>query len=141
MRRAVVLGVVAIALSGAACATWPPFGPAAPIMRRADRALAQGDYAAALAAYEEVLSKYPDERLALLARVNREAVVEILRVRQLLATREAEMARLREELARARQDLAGRQAELARLATEAERLRTDLEKLKQIDLQLEKRRP
>jgi tetratricopeptide (TPR) repeat protein len=141
MRRAVVLGVVVLALTGTACATWPPFGPAAPIMRRADRALGQGDYAGALAAYEEVLSKYPDERLALLARVNREAVVEILRVRQLLATREAEMARLREELARARQDLAGRQAELARLATEAERLRTDLEKLKQIDLQLEKRRP
>ncbi|MGH7278224.1 MAG: hypothetical protein ACREJG_06000 [Candidatus Rokuibacteriota bacterium] len=141
MRRAVVALVLAGALPVlGGCAAWPLTGPARVLLDRGDAAVVGADYAAALAAYEEVVASHPGTRAAVRARVSRDAVVEIVRLRHILATRETEMTRLREELARTRQDLAGRQAELTRLTAEADRLREDLEKLKQIDLRLEKQR-
>jgi len=46
----------------------------------------------------------------------------------------------RTELARLRAELAARDGELARLRQETERLRADLEKLKEVDLNLERKK-
>lgn len=51
-----------------------------------------------------------------------------------------EVIRLRDELGRRERDLARTRQELAARQAEAERLRDDIERLKQIDLQLERRR-
>jgi len=129
MRR---VWAVALPLLLAACATGP-FAAPSPMLARADRLAAEGDYRSAMAAYEAYLARYADEPQAPRARVSRDAVASVLTTRD-------EIARLHQELARVREELAKREGDLARVRQEAERLRADLERLKQLDLQLEKRK-
>lgn len=150
------------------CAAVPP-APAPPpspspssiLLTRADGLLVQGDYEGAEHAYTDFARQYPDDTAAPRARATRDVLqslaganhevvrinADVLRMREQAQDTERELDRLRRdlgtretELARARQELGERQAELTRLLTEAERLRTDLEKLKSVDLRLERRR-
>jgi TolA-binding protein len=157
-----VVGAIMLCLAG--CLTPPPPRPTAQLLTHADRLVAQGDFAGAVDAYEDILVAYPDDPLAPRARAGREAAArivvsrrevdgEIERLRAELAARDAELAareaalsELRQELtaragevSRLQQELSSRQAELQRLAAEADRLRGDLEKLKHLDLKLERR--
>jgi hypothetical protein len=102
----------------------------------ADARAAQGDYPAALAAYDRYLARYPDDDSASRARAVRAVMGELVSLRaEVAALRAAESARARgeAELARLRQELNARQAEVTRL-------REDLEALKRTDLQMERRR-
>jgi hypothetical protein len=102
----------------------------------ADARAAQGDYPAALAAYDRYLARYPDDDSASRARAVRAVMGELVLLRaEVAALRAAESARARgeAELARLRQELNARQAEVTRL-------REDLEALKRTDLQMERRR-
>ena len=72
---------------------------------------------------------------------------EVLRLREQTQVAERDLVRLRRDLGvrqaevgRLRQELAERQAELARLTEEADNLRLDLERLKSVDLRLERPR-
>lgn len=143
----------------------PPRAPAAArpaeVLAAGDLMMEQGDYAQALSAYDEFLRLAPDGRDARRARASREAAArivsaaaelarlrddmaaqerEVARLRRELTAREADLGRLRAETSALRHDLGERQAELARLAAEAERLRVDLDKLKSLDVHLERRR-
>lgn len=133
MRRIVPALVLALLLAG--CASWnvwPFVRPASAMLARADRLAEEGNYPAAITAYDEFLATWSEDAEAPRARVSRDALGAIL------ANRE-EMARLRRELASLREDLAKREGDLARVRQEAERLRADLERLKEIDLRLEGR--
>ena len=152
MRR---LAVVLPLLFVAACATADP--DAGRALAEADARTAQGDYPAALAAYDAYLARYPKGDGAARARAARtmmQELVSVRRERDRLAAREAELMR---EVAQAREtaaregdlakQLAARDAELAKLRqevtqrqAEAARLRDDLEALKRTDLQMERRR-
>ena len=127
MTRIVPAVLLTLALAG--CASWNvwPFSrpSAAGHVRGADRLAVEGDYPAAVAAYDEFLVKYADDPAAPRVRMSRDTLAKIL------ANRE-ELARLRQDLARLREDLAKREGDLARV-------RQDLERLKQIDLRLERR--
>jgi len=126
------LWVVALSLLLAACATGP-FAQPSPMLAKADRLAAEGNYRSAMQAYDAYLARYADEPQAARARTSREAVASVLTTR-------GEIGRLQQELARVREELAKREGDLTRVKQEAERLRADLERLKQLDLQLEKRK-
>ena len=134
---------LALALLLVAGCAWPA-REATRALADADARAAQGDYPAALAAYDAFLSRYPDDDGAVRARALRTVMNELLAVRaerdrlvREVATRESELARqvtARDaELSKLRQELATRQAEAAWL-------REDLEALKRTDLQMERRR-
>jgi hypothetical protein len=126
MRHAVVLFVFASALSGGcASADWL-FNGSASLLARADRLADRQQYEPAVRAYDEFLARYPTDPAAPRALKSRDTLVSIVTAR-------AELARLRSELA-------ARDGELARLRQETERLRTDLEKLKEVDLNLERKK-
>ncbi len=108
-----------------------PFGGPSTMLAKADRLTAEGDYRSAVAAYDAFLAQHSDDSQAVRAR--RDAVASIMTTRD-------EITRLNQELARAREDLAKREGDLAKVRQEADKLRADLERLKQIDLQLEKRK-
>jgi hypothetical protein len=129
MRRALMLVLLTAALSG--CATWP-LGRGADRLAEADRFAREGDWPAAVAAYEDYLARYPDGWSAPRARESRDTLASTLAAR-------AELARLRQEVSRLREELARREVDLVRVRGEAERLRSDLERLKQIDLKLERK--
>jgi septal ring factor EnvC (AmiA/AmiB activator) len=161
-----LLGVIIGCL--AACSSRPVATFEVALLDEADRRAAQGDYAAAVNLYEDILAFQADPAVLDRARTRRDTVAgllaargEVARVREQLAAREAEVRRLQEqlaareqalaarertlaardgELARAQHELAARQAEMKQLAAEADKLRADLENLKRIDLQLERRR-
>ncbi len=127
MRR-IALGALALALTG--CATGRSGDDA---LGRADRLVDQGEFAAAVQAYDDALARHLDEQRAFRARTSRDAVASLIaaradvaRLQQALATREGEVSRLRQELQRVTQ--------------EADRLRADLETLKEIDLRQERKR-
>ena len=133
------LVVIIVTIAGCA-ASAPSPRPSAMVLVRADRLVAQGQYAEALAAYEEVLAKYPDTDEAGRARSSRDTLgnllaarAQIVRLNADMKAQEAQMKTQDAELARARQ-------EIARLTAEADRLRADLENLKKIDIDLERRR-
>lgn len=125
MRRAAAVALVLVLASGCASVSGWPFRPSAAMLAKADRLATAGEYDAAVAAYDEFLTKYADDAEAPRARASREAASAVV-------TSRAELARLRQELAKLREDLVRREADL-------QRLRTDLEQLKQIDLRLERR--
>jgi chromosome segregation ATPase len=167
VRRAIV-ALLVLALTGCASGGPPRWIPhPTSTFAFADGLLEQGDYEGARRAYDELLEAYPGDREAGRARATRDAVTALLsaraemarlreavaaekdtpRLRRDLAAREAEIARVRTdlaareaELAKLRHDLTDRQAEVARLTSEAEQLRVDLEKLKNVDIRLERRR-
>jgi septal ring factor EnvC (AmiA/AmiB activator) len=108
------------------------------MLAKADRLTADGDYRSAVAAYDAYLAQYADDSQAVRAR--RDAVASIMTTREEITRLNQELARVRDELAKRDGDLAKREGDLARVRQEAEKLRADLERLKQIDLQLEKRK-
>jgi len=136
------LAVVLLAATLGGCATWSwwPFRPAAMLLIRADRAADERRFRQALALYDELLTRYPDDveaRRALESRDTVAAIVttreELARLRGELRARESEVTKLREEVTRLRQELSSRQAE-------SDKLRADLERMKELDLRLERRR-
>ena len=133
------LVVMIVTVAGCVLPTPSP-RPSAMVLVRADRLVAQGQYADALEAYGEILAKYGDTDDAGRARNSRDTLGHLLAARAQIArltadmkVQEAQMKMQDAELARARQ-------EIARLTAEADRLRTDLENLKKIDIDLERRR-
>ena len=142
MRRlARALAVVALAgtLAGCVASPWWPFRPAAILLMRADRAADELRFRQALSLYDEFLARYPDDVEAPRALESRDTVAAIVTTREELArlrgelrARESEAAKLRDEVARLRQELASRQAE-------SDKLRADLEKMKELDLRLERK--
>jgi hypothetical protein len=149
------LGLAVIMLTLAGCTSWSPARhPPADLFAKADQLVVRGDYSGALKMYDDIVLRFPEETAADRARAVRRALValeaaeaETARLRREGDAREGELLRLRHDLAgrdgelqRLREELTLRQAELQRVAAEAERLRADLEKLKRIDLDLERRR-
>jgi len=126
MRHALVAFLIAVVLAGGcASADWP-FNGSASLLARADRLADRQQYEPAVRAYDEFLARYPADPAAPRALKSRDTLVSIVTAR-------AELARLRSELA-------ARDGELARLRQETERLRADLEKLKEVDLNLERKK-
>lgn len=137
-RLAAATALVALAAGG--CAVWPFNRTATAMLARADRLAADGEYREAVAAYDEFLAGHGDDGAAPRARANRALIASLVEGR-------VELDRLRQELARLREDLTKREGDLVRVRqeltarqAEADRLRADLERLKQIDLRLERRR-
>jgi chromosome segregation ATPase len=123
--------------------------------------LAYGDYAQAQQAYADFARQYPEDGAAVRVAAVRDVLAalaaardeadrlndEMLHLREQAQETNRDLERLRRELgaraaelARARQELTERQAELTRQLAEVEALRADLEKLKSVDLRLERRR-
>ncbi len=121
---------LALALLGpAGCAV---LQPSATLLDRADRMVERGDYAGALQTYDELLARYPSDRLALRAQTSRQTVANLIAAR-------ADLIAARADVARLRQELTVRDIELTRLKHDLEKLREDLENLKKMDLR-ERRR-
>lgn len=141
-RLARALAMVLLVTTLGACATWTwwPFRPAAVLLLRADRAADERRFREALALYDDFLTRYPDDVEARRALESRDTIASIITAREELArlrgelrTREVEAGKLRDEVIRLRQELASRQAE-------SDKLRADLERMKELDLKLERRR-
>ena len=125
MRGIVVLVLLTVVAGG--CATVDAlFTDSASLLSRADRFADRQQYEAAMRTYDEFLARYPNDPAGARALKSRDTITSIVTAR-------AELARLRSELA-------ARDGELARLRQEAERLRADLEKLKEVDLNLERKK-
>ena len=125
MRLFTVMAALAVVVGGCASTEWP-FTGSASLLARADRFGDRQRYEAALRTYDEFLARYPSDPAAPRAQKSRDTIASIM------------MART--ELARLRAELAARDGELARLRQETERLRADLEKLKEVDLNLERKK-
>jgi TolA-binding protein len=126
MRGFIAMTVLVLGIAGCASIDWPFNGAAASLLARADRLADRQQYEPALRTYDEFLARYPSDPAAPRALKSRDTLASILTAR-------AELARLRSELA-------ARDGELARLRQETERLRADLEKLKEVDLNLERKK-
>jgi len=112
------------------------------------------DYRAAQIAFERLLAEYPKSDWEADARAWHATLVEIqaleaeaawlrgeaTKLQGELQAREAEAARLRGEATKIKGELQAQEAEAARLKNETARLETDLERLKRIDMNLERRR-
>lgn len=128
--------------------------PSVLLLAEADGLLSGGNYEDAVSAYENFLRQFPQDTAASRVRATRDILsfmvvthAEVVRLREQTQVAERDLARLRRDLAmrqadlgRLRQELAERQAELARLTEEADSLRLDLERLKSVDLRLERPR-
>lgn len=130
-------------LSG--CATAPPaFDP----LGRADEEMAAARYRDAVRLYEEFLRANPEHPAAVRARAAQAALdrllaaqTEIERLKAELASRDGQVAQLRQDLSARRAEGTTREAELGRLRRdlaarqgEVDRLKADLERLRSIDL-------
>jgi len=157
-RQALAAIVVVVVLGG--CASWP-FRPAAMLLMRADRARDELRFRQALALYDDFLARYPDDPEAAHAVESRNTVAaivttrdELTRLRSELRARESEAAKAREEAAKSREETARLRDEVAKLRdevarvrqelstrqAESDKLRADLERMKELDLRLERRR-
>jgi hypothetical protein len=125
MRLFTMVAVLAVVVGGCASADWA-FDGSASLLARADRFGDRQQYEAALRTYDEFLARYPSDPAAPRALKSRDTIASIMTART--------------ELARLRAELAARDGELARLRQETERLRADLEKLKEVDLNLERKK-
>jgi hypothetical protein len=103
------------------------------VLADADARAANGDYPAALAAYDAYLTRFPDDEGAPRARAVRAVTAELIAARAELAVLRERVPARDAEVARLRHELNARQAEVTRL-------REDLEALKRTDLQMERRR-
>jgi len=121
--RTLLLSTLVLVVAGCVSS---PLRPGVSLLDRGDALLEQGDYVSAVAAYDEFLKKYPDDRLAGSAQARRDTASAIRAAR--------------EEIARLRADLWLRENEMTRLRQEIDRLRADLETIKQTDLRLERKR-
>jgi hypothetical protein len=124
MKGLAAVALLTLAVGG--CASGWPFGDAPTLLAHADRLADRQQYEPAIRTYDEFLTRYASDPAAPRALKSRDAVAAIVTAR-------AELVRLRSELA-------ARDAELARLRQETERLRADLEKLKDVDLNLERKK-
>jgi hypothetical protein len=135
----------------------PPSAPVMPstlLLAEADGLLSERNYEDAVHAYDDFLRQFPEEAAASRVRATRDVLsslvetnAEVARLREQTQVAERDLVRLRRdlslrqtELGRLRQELADRQAELARLTAESDSLRLDLERLKSVDLRLERPR-
>lgn len=91
-----------------------------------------GNHRAALGLYDEFLLANPGDEVAPRVRLLRTAVDRLLRA-------EAEIQRLQQDGAARDEALARTRLELNTLRAETARLRADLERLKAVDLELERR--
>ncbi len=140
---ALALAAVGMVLAG--CAAWSPTSRASnDLLAKGDALAKQGDDSGALTAYAEVIARYPETPAASRARILRDALGTIQKLRaeltafqRDLAAREVELARLGRDVASRDRELTRLRAEITRLATESNRLRADLDQLKRIDLRLE----
>ncbi len=146
--------VVIIVMIAGCVLSAPVPRPSETLLVRADRLVTDGQYADAVAAYGEILTKYPDTDEAGRARRSRETLNSLLAARAQITrltaeikaqevqmkTQEAELARIRGEVTARDGELAKARQEIARLTAEADRLRVDLDSLKKIDIDLERRR-
>jgi chromosome segregation ATPase len=147
--RVLVLAVLTLVVAGCAGGT-PFFHPAASLLTRADRAVEAGQYAAARALYDELLTRYPDVGAAEEARGRRAmvaSVLEVARLREEAAKQQVELARIREaltareaDLNRLKADLAQREVELARVRETLAARQGELEQLKRTDLRIRGKR-
>lgn len=125
-----LLGIALVSLvSGCAMVS----RPAPSLLERADRLVQQGQYPAAIRAYDELVALYPNDPVAPRALAARDTLSSLLAAR-------ADVVRLKEELAARDTELGRLKQDLQRLQTETESLRADLEELKRIDLKQERRR-
>lgn len=139
--------VVTVALGG--CAS---FG-AAGLVERGDRLAVAGDLPAALRAYDDALAQGVAGATETRARAGRTTTAaalaardELQGVRDDLARRESELARVRADIQKLTRDLSARDGELSRakqdltrLAGEAEQLRSSIEDLKRLEIRMERR--
>lgn len=147
--------LVVIIVTVAGCVLSAPAPrPSETLLVRADGLVTDGQYADAVAAYGEILTKYPDTDEAGRARRSRETLNSLLAARAQITrltaeikaqavqmkTQETEVARVRGEVTARDGELAKARQEIARLTAEADRLRVDLDNLKKIDIDLERRR-
>lgn len=154
LARLVLVATLVSALTGCASWTWWPLRPAALLLQRANRATDELRFRQALALYDEFLARYPDDVAAPRALESRDTVAaivttrdELMRLRNELRARELESgklrddaAKLRDEASRLRDDVARLRQELASRQAESDKLRADLERMKELDLRLERRR-
>ena len=132
MRRLLAAALLSVVLGGCASTEWP-FGGASSLLARADRLSDRQQYEPALRSYDEFLATYPGDPAAPRALKSRDTIASIVTAR-------AELARLRSELAARDAELSRLRQESERLRQESERLRADLEKLKEVDLNLERKK-
>ena len=135
-------GVMVMLLAGVGgCATtdWP-FNGSASLLARADRLADRQQYEPAVRAYDDFLVRYPSDPGAPRAVKSRDTILSIVTARAELARLRSELGARDGELARLRSEMAARDGELARLRQETERLRANLEKLKEVDLNLERKK-
>jgi hypothetical protein len=128
--------------------------PSVILLAEADGLLSEGNHGDAVLAYQDFMARFPEDTAVARVRATRDILsslaatnAEVLRLREQTQVAERDLGRLRRDLAvrqaevgRLRQELAERQAELARLTVEADSLRLDLERLKSVDLRLERPR-
>jgi chromosome segregation ATPase len=145
--------VIIVTIAGCVLSAPAP-RPSETLLVRADGLVTDGQYADAVAAYGEILTKYPDTDEAGRARRSRETLNSLLAARAQITrltaeikaqavqmkTQEGELARVRGEVTTRDGELAKARQEIARLTAEADRLRGDLDNLKKIDIDLERRR-
>jgi hypothetical protein len=98
------------------------------------------DYRAAKLAFERLLTEYPNGEWAPDARAWHAALAELVAREAKLVAREAELVAREADLAAREAERVVREAEAARLRNEAAKLSADLQRLKRIDLKLERRR-
>ena len=98
------------------------------------------DYRSAKLAFERLLTEYPNGEWAPAARAWHAALAELVAREAELVAREAELAAREAELVVREAQRVVREAEAARLRNEAAKLAADLQRLKRIDLKLERRR-
>ena len=133
--------VLLLMAATAGCASWPFGSGGVALLSRADHQAREGAWEDAVATYDEYLTRYPDASAAPRALESRDTLASMLMARSELTRLRAELAQLRDDLTRREGDLVRTRQELATRQAEADRLRADLERLTQIDLRLERRRP
>jgi hypothetical protein len=98
------------------------------------------DYRAAQLAFGRLLTEYPKGEWESEARAWQATLAELVAREAELVAREAELVALEAKLVTREAELVTREAETARLKAEATKLGADLQRLKRIDMKLERRR-
>ena len=98
------------------------------------------DYRGAHVTFKRLLAEYPGGEWESDARAWMTVLTELTARQAELAARAAELATRTAELTTRTAELAAREAEVARLRNEAAKVGADLQRLKRIDLNLERRR-
>lgn len=147
MRRFTIV-VVVLVLAGCALPLPPAGSPSATaLLERGDQLSAAGRWADALHAYDELLNRHPDDPLAAQARTRRGVLAQLLALRAEIERMAKETTAYQAQIGKMREELQAKEAEIVRVRRElndrqgeADRLRADLERLKEIDLRLERPR-